>query len=230
MYNLTIISFVAIVLLGSVCVHAQKDMHESVLDRFAKNYWSKIYENQIERLNSTWFTTAVRKTGLNKLLYDPASGPFTVLIPDDDAFMAVLPVLRKTSSLPEYESVENIPIEILDQVIRYHVIPRNYPFQAGDLHLVDGELVAPTLLETDEGRIYTIKSVDVDGEDAIFDGIGSSTGSESALTLPGASNLFHDPTTGFTAIKVDNVLLPDQVDTLYGRLCTPLAKHMGKCR
>lgn len=51
MYNLTIISFVAIVLLGSVCVHAQKDMHESVLDRFAKNYWSKIYENVSVRLH-----------------------------------------------------------------------------------------------------------------------------------------------------------------------------------
>ena len=49
MYKLTIVSFVAIVLLGSVCVHAQKDTSEGVLDRFARNYWSKNHESELDR-------------------------------------------------------------------------------------------------------------------------------------------------------------------------------------
>merc|ERR1712241_1554566 len=95
MYKLTIVSFVAIVLLGSVCVHAQKDTsegvldrfadndstknHVDVLDRFAKNYWQKNHEKSTTQDTSEG-TSEV--PNLN-VLDDPGSSSLKADFPED---------------------------------------------------------------------------------------------------------------------------------------------------
>ncbi len=108
-------------------------------------------------------------------------GPFTVFAPTNAAFEALL------ASNNEWNSLDDIPVETLDAVLRYHVIA-GANVRAGDI--VSGADVA-----TFQGATF---SIDLSGSTPVINA-GSNTANIVATDVQGANGVVH---------AIDAVILP----------------------
>ncbi|WP_430816261.1 fasciclin domain-containing protein [Carboxylicivirga sp. RSCT41] len=105
---------------------------------------------------------AVIKADLAETL--ATGGPFTVFAPTNDAFVALLQELG-----PEFNSLDDIPVELLTQVLLYHVIegrvyssdlpagPASVPTLQGDSFTID--VTGPTITDANSREAGLIASL-----------------------------------------------------------------------
>ncbi len=112
------------------------------------------------------------------------AGPFTVFAPDNDAFAAFL------AEDDRFDALEDIPEDVLKQVLLYHVIAAAAPILSGDLP-AEGE--SPATLE---GSMIAIKkaegAITLDGRVNVRTGAGQ-------FDISASNGVIH---------TIDNVLLP----------------------
>jgi len=110
----------------------------------------------------TILVEAVIKTDLAGTLAE--GGPFTVFAPTNDAFVALLDELG-----PDFSSLDDIPVELLTQVLLYHVIegrvyssdlpagPANVPTLQGESFTID--VTGPTITDTNSREANLVPSL-----------------------------------------------------------------------
>lgn len=86
------------------------------LQKFDRPSWlaGKVYTQLLEVPELSTFARCVEITGYDKIL--DVSGSYTVFAPSNDAFTAYF------SQNPKYKSVEDIPLEELNRIVKFHIV------------------------------------------------------------------------------------------------------------
>ena len=103
---LLIASFVLITIFGCEREH----------EKYQRPEWlaGKVYEQILEEEDLSTFAQSVELTGFDDIIN--VSGSYTVFAPTNEAFNAYF------AANPEYNSIEDIPVEKLSEIVRYHIV------------------------------------------------------------------------------------------------------------
>ena len=106
---LTIFLFTGIIL-GSCVTFLNED------DKYARPDWlaRKVYTQLLAQPDLSIFTQCVARTGYDSIIN--ISGSYTVFAPNNQAFELFF------QEHPEYQSVEDMPIEELLKIVKYHIV------------------------------------------------------------------------------------------------------------
>ncbi|MBN2611234.1 MAG: fasciclin domain-containing protein [Bacteroidales bacterium] len=85
-------------------------------DKYKRPDWlaGKLYTQIKDKTTLSLFARCIERTGYDTIIN--TSGSYTVFAPDDNAFSLYF------QSHPQYTSVEDIPIEELSRIVKYHII------------------------------------------------------------------------------------------------------------
>jgi uncharacterized surface protein with fasciclin (FAS1) repeats len=140
-----IIQFIIFVLLVTFLCRCIKDPYED--PKYKRPDWlaGKVYTQLKANPDLSTFTRCVELTGYDTIIN--VSGSYTVFAPNNDAFSIYF------QSHPEYNSVEDIPLEELTKIVKYHILQN--PWSKSQLRSLDVFGWIDTLnIENNEPRGY----------------------------------------------------------------------------
>ncbi|MBN2215661.1 MAG: fasciclin domain-containing protein [Bacteroidales bacterium] len=139
--NRQIVLFTGILVLFASC----NDFYEN--EKFQRPDWlaGKLYTQIKEQSDLSTFARCIELTGYDTIIN--ASGSYTVFAPDNEAFALYF------QSNPDYQSVEEIPMEELARIVKYHIVQN--PWSREQLKSLDVYGWIDTLdINNDEPRGY----------------------------------------------------------------------------
>ena len=107
---------IKLLLIPAICLVFIWGCREDNLGKYERPEWlaGKVYSQILEQPDLSTFAELVQKTGYDTII--DVSGSYTVFAPTNEAFTQFF------SSNPNYNSVNDIPADELDRLIKYHIV------------------------------------------------------------------------------------------------------------